>query len=98
MQAAITRHGLPERFNTDQSCQLTSQAFTGLLKSYRIQIGRDGTGSWRDNDNVVFAERLWRSLKYEAVYLHAYEPVRDALSTQPKPPLYATMTGRIKVC
>jgi putative transposase len=75
VQEAITRHGPPEIFNTDQGCQFTSQEFTGLLKSHGVQISMDGTGRWRDN---VFVERLWRSLKYEEVYLHAYETVRDA--------------------
>lgn len=75
VQEALTRHGPPEIFNTDQGCQFTSQEFTGLLKSHGIQISMDGTGRWRDN---VFVERLWRSLKYEEVYLHAYETVRDA--------------------
>jgi putative transposase len=75
VQEAITRHGPPEIFNTDQGCQFTSQEFTGLLKSHGIQISMDGTGRWRDN---VFVERLWRSLKYEEVYLRAYETVCDA--------------------
>jgi putative transposase len=73
-QAAITRHGPPEVFNTDQGCQFTSQEFTGLLKSHGIQISMNRTGRWRDN---VFVERLWRSLKYEEVYLQAYETVHD---------------------
>ena len=71
VQEAITRYGTPEIFNTDQGCQFTSRAFTGLLNDHGIQISMDGTGRWRDN---VFVERLWRSLKYEEVYLHAYEP------------------------
>lgn len=75
VQEAISRYGCPEIFNTDQGCQFTSQAFTGLLKDHGIQISMDGAGCWRDN---VFVERLWRSLKYEEVYLHAYETVRDA--------------------
>lgn len=75
VQEAITRHGPPEIFNTDQGCQFTSQEFTGLLKDHDIQISMDGTGRWRDN---VFVERLWRSLKYEEVYLQAYETVHDA--------------------
>jgi len=75
VQEAISRYGCPEIFNTDQGCQFTSQEFTGLLKDHGIQISMDGTGCWRDN---VFVERLWRSLKYEEVYLHAYETVRDA--------------------
>ncbi|MDF0677264.1 MAG: IS3 family transposase [Nitrospira sp.] len=72
---AVTRYGCPEIFNTDQGCQFTSQAFTGLLKDYGIQISMDGTGRWRD---TVFVERLWRSRKYEEVSLHAYETVSDA--------------------
>lgn len=72
VREAITRYGRPEIFNTDQGCQFTSQEFTGLLKDHGIQISMDGTGRWRDN---VFVERLWRSLKYEEVYLHAYETV-----------------------
>ena len=75
VREAITRYGTPEIFNTDQGCQFTSQEFTGLLKDHGIQISMDGAGRWRDN---VFVERLWRSLKYEEVYLHAYETVRDA--------------------
>lgn len=75
VREAVTRYGTPEIFNTDQGCQFTSQEFTGFLKDQGIQISMDGTGRWRDN---VFVERLWRSLKYEEVYLHAYETVRDA--------------------
>ena len=75
VQEAITRHGPPEIFNTDQGCQFTSQEFTGLLKSHGIQISMDGQGCWRDN---VFVERLWRSIKYEEVYLHAYDTVSAA--------------------
>ncbi|MEX5280997.1 MAG: IS3 family transposase, partial [Nitrospiraceae bacterium] len=75
VREAITRYGCPEIFNTDQGCQFTSQEFTGLLTAHGIQISMDGTGRWRDN---VFVERLWRSLKYEEVYLHAYETVTTA--------------------
>jgi putative transposase len=75
VQEALTRYGCPEIFNTDQGCQFTSQEFTGLLQAHGIQISMDGTGRWRDN---VFVERLWRSLKYEEVYLHAYETVGAA--------------------
>ena len=74
VREAITRYGTPEIFNTDQGCQFTSLAFTGLLNDHGIQISMDGTGRWRDN---VFVERLWRSLKYEEVYLQAYETVRN---------------------
>ena len=75
VQEAITQYGCPEIFNTDQGSQFTSEAFTGLLKRHGIQISMDGKGCWRHN---VFVERLWRSLKYEEVYLHAYETVREA--------------------
>lgn len=75
VREAIAQHGCPEIFNTDQGCQFTSQEFTGLLKRHGIQISMDGKGCWRDN---VFVERLWKSIKYEEVYLHAYENVREA--------------------
>ncbi|BFU93087.1 MAG: hypothetical protein NTAFB01_42740 [Nitrospira sp.] len=75
VREALAHSGTPEIFNTDQGDQFTSQEFTGLLNDHGIQISMDGTGRWRDN---VFVERLWRSLKYEAVYLHAYEPVGAA--------------------
>jgi len=75
VREAITQYGHPEIVNTDQGCQFTSLEFTGLLNDQGIQISMDGRGCWRDN---VFVERLWRSLKYEEVYLHAYETVRDA--------------------
>lgn len=66
---------LPEIFNTDQGRQFTSQEFTGLLIHHGIQISMDGRGCWRDN---VLVERLWKSIKYEEVYLHAYETVGAA--------------------
>ena len=75
LEEAIARYGVPEIINTDQGSQFTSMAFTGLLKDYGIRISMDGKGSWRDN---VFIERLWRSVKYEEVYLHAYETVSDS--------------------
>jgi len=75
VQEAITRYGTPDIFNTDQGCQFTSLKFTGLLKDQGIQISMDGTGCWRDN---VLVERLWKSIKYEEVYLHAYETVSAA--------------------
>jgi len=77
VQDAINRYGKPDIFNTDQGCQFTSIEFTGLLKDNGIQISMDGKGCWRDN---VFVERLWRSVKYEEVYLHAYDSVSDAKS------------------
>lgn len=70
LEEALQRFGAPEIFNTDQGTQFTSEAFTGVLKSHDIDISMDGKGRWVDN---VFVERLWRSVKYEDVYLHAYE-------------------------
>lgn len=75
VQEAMNRYGRPEIFNTDQGYQFTSLEFTGLLKDNGIQISMDGKGCWRDN---VFVERLWRSVKYEEVYLYAYNCVNDA--------------------
>jgi len=75
LEDALRQHGKPEIFNTDQGSQFTSEAFTGRLKEEGIQISMDGKGRWADN---VFVERLWRSLKYEHVYLHAYESVGEA--------------------
>ena len=75
VREAITQYGCPEIFNTDQGCQFTSLEFTSLLKDQGIQISMDGKGCWRDN---VFVERLWRSIKYEEVYLHAYDTVSAA--------------------
>jgi putative transposase len=72
---ALTKYGRPKIFNTDQGSQFTSTAFTGLLLENAIAISMDGRGSWRDN---VFVERLWRSVKYEEVYLHAYDSVGQA--------------------
>jgi len=75
VEEAIARYGKPEIFNTDQGSQFTSSAFTGLLLEHGIRISMDGKGCWRDN---VFIERVWRSIKYEEVYLHAYETVSAA--------------------
>ncbi len=75
LQDAIVRHGKPEIVNTDQGSQFTAQAFTGVLADNDIAISMDGKGAWRDN---VFVERLWRSVKYEEVYLRAYDSVSDA--------------------
>jgi putative transposase len=75
VEEAIARYGRPEIFNTDQGAQFTSAAFTGLLLAHGIQISMDGLGCWRDN---IFVERFWRTLKYEEVYLHAYDSVSDA--------------------
>ena len=75
VEEAIARHGTPGIFNTDQGSQFTSLAFTGLLTDNGIAISMDGKGAWRDN---VFIERVWRSVKYEEVYLRAYDSVREA--------------------
>jgi putative transposase len=75
VEEALARYGKPEIFNTDQGSQFTSQPFTGLLIDNAIAISMDGKGSWRDN---VFIERLWRSVKYEEVYLRAYDSVPEA--------------------
>jgi len=77
VEEAIGRYGLPEIFNTDQGSQFTSSEFTGLLKENGILISMDGKGCWRDN---VFVERLWRTIKYEEVYLHAYGSMNDAIT------------------
>jgi putative transposase len=75
LEEAIFSNEKPEIFNTDQGSQFTSEAFTGLLKKHGIKISMDGKGRWRDN---VFVERVWKSIKYEEVYLHAYETVHEA--------------------
>ena len=72
---ALEKHGKPEIFNTDQGSQFTGAAFTGVLADNAIAISMDGKGAWRDN---VFVERLWRSVKYEEVYLRAYDSVSEA--------------------
>jgi putative transposase len=65
---ALAKHGKPDIVNTDQGSQFTGSAFTGVLKAHDIKISMDGKGAWRDN---VFVERLWRSVKYDEVYLRA---------------------------
>jgi putative transposase len=70
LEEAMARFGTPEIFNTDQGSQFTSPRFTGLLQRAGVRVSMDGRGRWMDN---VFVERLWRSLKYECVYLHAFE-------------------------
>ncbi len=81
LEEALRRFGSPEIFNTDQGSQFTSEAFTGTLNAHDIRISMDGRGRWLDN---VFIERLWRSVKYEDVYLKAYDSipaVRQGLTT-----------------
>ena len=72
---AFDRHGKPEIFNADQGSQFTNQAFTGALQARGIRISLDCKSCWRDD---VFVERLWKSIKYEEIYLHAYDSVSDA--------------------
>ena len=75
LEEALAKHGRPEIFNTDQGSQFTSEAFTGVLIANTVAISMDGKGAWRDN---VFVERIWKSVKYEEVYLRAYDSVADA--------------------
>jgi putative transposase len=75
VEEALLKYGKPEIFNTDQGSQFTSVEFTDLIKANDIKISMDGKGAWRDN---VFVERIWRSIKYEEIYLHAYSSVKDA--------------------
>ena len=70
LEEALARYGAPEIFNTDQGAQFTSEAFTDVLKTHGVTISMDGKGRWLDN---VFVERLWRSVKYEDIYLRAYD-------------------------
>ena len=70
LEEALARFGTPDIFNTDQGSQFTSLAFTQLLNDAGVRISMDGRGRWMDN---VFIERLWRSMKYECIYLHAFE-------------------------
>ena len=78
LNEAIETYGAPEIFNTDQGSQFTSEDFTGALKDHDIRISMDGKGRWVDN---VFVERLWRSVKYEEVYLRAYDSISDACAS-----------------
>jgi putative transposase len=89
LQEAIARYGAPEIFNTDQGSQFTSAEFTGVLKEHGVRISMDGKGRWLDN---VFVERLWRSVKYEEVYLHAYADIGQARSALTR--YFATYNAR----
>jgi putative transposase len=75
LEEALVKYGCPEIFNTDQGSQFTSADFTGVLIANAVAISMDGKGAWRDN---VFVERIWRSVKYEEVYLRAYDSVGEA--------------------
>jgi putative transposase len=74
LQEALTRYGAPEIFNTDQGAQFSAEDFTEVLLAKGVRVSMDGKGRWIDN---VFVERLWRSVKYENIYLHGYETVRE---------------------
>ena len=76
LEEAMDRYGKPEIFNTDQGSQFTSYAFTQVLKDAGVRISMDGKGRWMDN---IFIERLWRSLKYECVYLRGFETGSEAM-------------------
>jgi putative transposase len=78
LEDALARYGKPDIFNTDQGSQFTGAAFTGALIKNGIAISMDGKGAWRDN---VFVERLWRSVKYEEVYLRAYDSISNACAS-----------------
>jgi putative transposase len=75
LESAIREYGCPGILNTDQGSQFTSTAFVAMVQQHRIQFSMDGKGAWRDN---LFVERLWKSVKYEEVYLHAYDSVAEA--------------------
>ena len=75
LESAIREYGCPGILNTDQGSQFTSTAFVTVVQQHRIQLSMDGKGAWRDN---LFVERLWKSVKYEEVYLHAYDSVPEA--------------------
>ncbi|MCJ2069558.1 DDE-type integrase/transposase/recombinase, partial [Methylobacterium sp. J-030] len=75
VEEALARHGTPEIFNTDQGSQFTSHGFTSVLVKAGIAISMDGKGAWRDE---VFVERLWRSVRYQEIYLRAYDTVSTA--------------------
>ena len=91
---AIDRYGAPEIFNTDQGAQFTRAAFTSVLKHNDIKISMDGKGRWLDN---LFVERLWRSVKYEEAYLHAYESIMEARSKIGDYLAFPTLSESIRV-
>ena len=93
LEEALARYGKPEIFNTDQGSQFTSTDFTSVLLREEIAISMDGKGAWRDN---VFVERLWRSVKYEEVYLRAYDAVSEARASIGRYLTSTTASGRIR--
>jgi putative transposase len=90
LEEALARHGNPQILNTDQGSQFTCHSFTDILVEHQIAISMDGRGSWRDN---VFLERFWRSVKYEEVYLRAYDSVDEARASLSR---YITTIGLIR--
>jgi putative transposase len=90
--ALEVRHGKPNIFNTDQGSQFTGQAFTGVLANNGIAISMDDKGAWRDD---VFVERLWRSIKYEEMYLRAYEMYLRAYESVGKAPCLDRSISRL---
>ena len=78
LEEAIGRYGAPEIFNTDQGSQFTAASFIAVLQKHQIRISMDGRGAWRDK---FFVERVWKSVKYEEVYLHTYDSVAAAKSS-----------------
>lgn len=89
----MARHGKPEIFNTNQGSQFTASAFTGVLANNGVAISMDGKAAWRDN---VFVERLWRSVKYEEVYLKAYDNVSEARASIGRYLDFYNAAGRIQ--
>ena len=77
LESALRRHGTPEIFNTEQGAQFTGKAFTGRLKAAQVRISMDGEGRALDN---IMVERLWRSVKYEEVYLKEYQSVAELVT------------------
>jgi len=78
LQEAFNRHGTPEIVNTDQGSQFTAYEFVQTVKNHGCKLSMDGRGAWRDN---IFVERLWKTVKYERVYLYAYDSVTEARSS-----------------
>ena len=91
LEDALSMNEKPEIFNTDQGSQFTSEPFTGRLKKEGIGISMDGKSRWRDN---VFVERIWKSVKYEEVYLHAYASVSEARTSSTDTCTSTTPSGR----
>ena len=90
VEDALAKYGCPQIFNTDQGSQFTSAEFTRVLINSGVEISMDGKGAWRDN---VFVERFWRTIKYEEVYLHAYDTVEEARHSRRIPSGSWRLTG-----